>query len=412
MTDLKRHDLTDVIQKIPKTDLHCHLDGSIRPATLIELSRTEKIDLPSFTEDGLNQTLFRDSYPNLEAYLNTFEYSCAVMQKPEYLERIAYELCLDAEQEGVRYIEVRFAPQLHVNDRMNMKQVLQSVNRGLFRAKMEMNQKSGVKSGKLPPFQYGIIVCALRSIGPYSRYYKHFIDSFSFSDSRTVAGLCSLELARAAVRIRDDEGIPIVGFDLAGAEAGNPAKDHIDAFRYVHEHFMSKTVHAGEAYGAASIFQAITELNADRIGHGYYLYDESKISNAAIADKRKYIYSLSQYIANHRVTIEVCLTSNLQTNPDIQNLKNHRFTDMLEHGLSTTFCTDNRTVSKTTVTQEILLALNHFDIGPDQLKNIIIYGFKRSFYPGPYLEKRRYVRQCIDYYEQLVKGTVLDPAQK
>jgi len=108
------------------------------------------------------------------------------------------------------------------------------------------------------------------------------------------------------------------------------------------------------------------------------------------------------------VTIEVCLTSNMQTNPDIQDLKNHRFKDMLQHGLSTTFCTDNRTISKTTVTQEIELALEHFNISPEQLKNIIIYGFKRSFYPGPYLEKRRYVRQCINYYEDVVKGTTLD----
>lgn len=282
---MKRTNLRNVIQKIPKTDLHCHLDGSVRPETLIDIARREKIKLPGDTVDALN-VLFKDSYPDLEAYLKPFEYTCAVMQKPEHLERIAYELCLDAEQDGVRYIEVRFAPQLHINDCMDMKAVLKSVNQGLFRGKMEINQRPDVISGEIPPFQYGIIVCALRSFGPVSFYHKEFIDSHSFSDPRTVAGLCSLELARGAVQIRDEEGIPIVGFDLAGAEAGNPARDHIEAFRYAHEHFMAKTVHAGEAYGAPSIFQAITELNADRIGHGYYLYDERKMTNSHIKDKK------------------------------------------------------------------------------------------------------------------------------
>jgi adenosine deaminase len=223
--------------------------------------------------------------------------------------------------------------------------------------------------------------------------------------------LGSLELAKGAVKIRDELDLPIVGFDLAGAEHGNPARDHWQAFQYVHENFMKKTVHAGEAYGAPSIFQAITELHADRIGHGYYLFDTSKIEDKSITDRERYVRELAQYIADRRITIEVCLTSNMQTNPSIGEIKNHAFSKMLSYGLSVTLCTDNRTVSKTTISKEIMLALENFGISPHRLKNLIIYGFKRSFFPGPYLKKREYVRQCINYYEQIVAGSELDDTQ-
>jgi adenosine deaminase len=202
-------------------------------------------------------------------------------------------------------------------------------------------------------------------------------------------------------------GLPIVGFDLAGAEAGNPAKYHREAFDYVHQKFMAKTVHAGEAYGPPSIFQALTELHADRIGHGFYLFDTSKVAEG-INNKEKYVEELCHYIADRRVTIEVCLTSNLQTNPSLTRIEDHSLKQMIASELSTTICTDNRTVSKTTVTDEIMLALKSFDITPKQLKNIIVYGFKRSFFPAGYAKKRQYVRRCIDYYEQMVKGTPLE----
>jgi adenosine deaminase len=171
---------------------------------------------------------------------------------------------------------------------------------------------------------------------------------------------------------------------------------------------MAKTVHAGEAYGPPSIFQAITELHADRIGHGFYLFNTTKFENEPIKDRKAYVESLAQYIADRRVTIEVNLTSNLQTIPMLGTLKKHSFQNMIDHGLSTAICTDNRTVSKTSVTKEVMLALENFTLTPKQLKNIIVYGFKRSFFPGNYAEKRRYVRQCIDYYEKIVKGTVLE----
>ena len=399
----KNQELESLIQKIPKNDLHVHLDGSVRLETIIEFSRKENLKLPSFTIDGLNEMVFKERYASLEEYLTTFGYSCAVMQKPEYLEQIAYEFAQDNQKEGVRYVEVRFAPQLHINNDMDMETVLKSVNTGIERAQKEFNEKPEIKNGTEPPFYYGIIVCAMRNFGPWSGYYDGFIRSLTYSSMADICRLASLELAKGAVKVRDEFGIPIVGFDLAGAEAGYPAADHWEAFQYVHESFMPKTVHAGEAYGPESIFQAITELHADRIGHGYFLFEKSKITDKKIKDKDKYIKDLCDYIADRRITIEICLTSNLQTNPSVKDIKNHTFKKMIAHKLCTTFCTDNRTVSKTNVSKEVLIALENFEFDIKTLKDCIIYGFKRSFFPESYSEKRVYVRQCLNYFDKLIK---------
>lgn len=401
--------LEHLITRIPKTDLHLHLDGSIRLNTIAELGKRAGVQLPSYTAEGLEELVFKEKYQSLEEYLTTFGYSCAVMQEPEGLERIAYELAQDNQREGVRYIEIRFAPQLHIHGTMTMEDVLTSVNKGLARAQRDFNQRAEVRDGSEPPFYYGIIVCAMRSFNEhFSSYYADFITAHTYSDMKSIRKMASFELAQGAVKIRDEQGIPIVGFDLAGAERGFPAKDHWRAFQYAHEHFMSKTVHAGEAYGATSIFQAITELHADRIGHGYYLFDGDKIQDDAIPDKARYIEELCEYIAEHRITLEVCLTSNLQTNPALERLEDHALKHMLASEMSITLCTDNRTVSKTSVTHEILLALQHFRIPSKQLKDMLIYGFKRCFFPDTYSNKRKYVRRCIDYYERLVAEESLE----
>jgi len=391
------------IKKIPKNDLHVHLDGSVRPETLIEIAKKEKIKLPSYTLEGLNKLLLKDQYRDLEDYLTWFGYSGDVMQKPEYLERIAYEFALDNQAEGVRYVEVRFAPQLHINDIMDMETVLTSVNKGLEKAQKRFNRKKAIQTGLEPPFHYGIIVSAMRNFGPWSHYYGELIRYFPYSSQTEIGSLASLELAKGAVKIRDKLGIPIAGFDLCGLEPGNPAADHWEAFQYVHEAFLPKTVHAGEAYGPESIFQAITDLHADRIGHGYYMFDTTRIKDPRIKNKRKYVADIIRYIANRRITIEVCLTSNMQTLPDIKKVMNHNLGKMMKHKLSTSFCTDNRTVSKTSVTKEIILAINNLPVTPDILKNSIIHGLKRSFFPVDYQQKRKYVRQCIDYYEKLAE---------
>jgi adenosine deaminase len=287
---------------------------------------------------------------------------------------------------------------------MTMKVVLESVNKGLARAASEFNLRKEVLSKEEPPFKYGIIACAMRMFNQhFSPYYNNLFLVHHYSDSAEVIKMGALELAKAMIRIRDEQGLPIVGFDLAGQEAGYPASDFLAAYDYVHKNFMHKTVHAGEAYGAESIFEAITSLHADRIGHGYYLFDEQKVSDPNIKDKKAYIKKLTSYIADQRITIEVCLTSNMQTNPEIKNIQKHSLKTMLDKKISLAICTDNRLVSNTTVTKEVKLAVDNFNINPKTLKDITLYGFKRSFFPGDYAEKRDYVRQITSYYDKIAK---------
>ncbi|MFT5432477.1 MAG: adenosine deaminase, partial [Myxococcota bacterium] len=304
--------------------------------------------------------------------------------------------------EGVCYIEPRFAPQLHMGPGRTFLDVIQAVDSGFRRARDEYNSSAAVKENGRPPFYYGIIVCAMRMFTEgFSAYYRQLLGVHPHAPKNTVYGMASLELARAAVQAVRDFGLPIVGFDLAGQENGYPASDHVAAYQYCQKNFMNKTVHAGEAYGPESIFQAITDLHADRIGHGYHLFSPWLIEDGRI-DKRAYVSELTEYIANRRVTIEVCITSNLQTNPNLKMIEHHAFRDMLKGRLSATFCTDNRTISSTTVSREIGLAVDAFHMTPRELKHFVIYGFKRSFFPGSYPEKRAYTRNIIDYYEQVV----------
>lgn len=396
-------DITEkLLRALPKTDLHVHLDGSLRLTSLIEMAEERGVALPSNTPEGLSELVFKERYDSLADYLKGFAYTCAVLRDSEALERAAYELMVDNIEEGVRYVEVRFAPQLHIGDSLDMLDVCLSVNRGLKRAKDEYNRSDAVTSGDEPPVRYGMILCAMRMFTEeFSPYFRRLIQVHTESHPKQIFGMASLELARAAVRIRDEYGLPIVGFDLAGQENGYPAIDHGEAYRYAHEHFLKKTVHAGEAYGPESIFQAITALHADRIGHGYHLFSPWLIENRNVIDRGTYVRELAEYIADRRVTIEVCITSNLQTNPNIRMAGNHAMQEMLNRRLSVTLCTDNRLISNTTMTRELMLAAETFGMTAELLKNIIIYGFKRSFFPGTYIEKRDYVRKIIDYYEKI-----------
>ena len=393
---------TEFIRRIPKTDLHLHLDGSLRIPTLIELAKQHRVKLPSYTEDGLRQLVFKDKYANLPEYLKGFAYTCAVMQTAESLERIACELAEDNLAEGVRYIEVRYAPQLHINDRLNMEEVVAAVCRGLGRAQKRHNQSKAVSAGADVPFHFGVIVCALRFILPQmSPYYRRLFEVMAYASPKQVCMAASMELARAAVDLAHNKGLPVVGFDLAGAEAGYPADDHSAAYQYAHSNFIRKTVHAGEAYGPESIFQAITKCYANRIGHGTWLFAHEMIQNPNIPDPVAYTQHLAEYIASQRITIEVCLTSNAQTLPRMRNLSRHPLRQMLDHELSVSICTDNRLVSNTSVTNELRLAIDKVKMTPRELRNVVIAGFKGSFFPGSYREKRHFVRQVIDHYEAL-----------
>ena len=399
----------EILKKLPKTDLHVHLDGSLRIDSLIQLATERGVKLPSYTEAGLRELVFKDRYGSLNEYLEGFLYTGAVMQDAEALERIAFEFMEDNIKEGVRYVEVRFAPQLHLNRNMGWEDVILSINKGLRKARDQYNASQAIRSGAEPRYEYGLILCAMRFFNEhFSEYYQNFVNVHLHSPKKWVYSLATQELARALVKIKNETGVPIVGFDLAGQEHGYPAIDHKHGFQIAHSHFIKKTVHAGEAYGPESIFQAITDLHADRIGHGYYLFNTDMIKDPEITDRERYVNALTQYIADRRITIEVCLTSNLQTNPQLNDISQHQLRNMLDAKLSVTICTDNRTVSNTTVTDELKLMTDNFELTDRQLKNIIVYGFKRSFFPANYRIKREYVRQIIDYYEKVAAEAGID----
>jgi adenosine deaminase len=395
------------IHDMPKSDLHLHLDGSLRIPTLIEMAKKNNIKMPSYTEEGLRELVFKSAYSNLGEYLHGFQYTCAALRDLENIERVAYELAVDNQNENVYYIEPRFAPQLMMDadSGLNMVTVMEATYKGLERAKKEHNNSPDVKAGKRPEFHYGIISCAMRNFGPkgYSPYYSGFYKTMDYSRHMEIVKAAALQMVKGSVKIRDEKGIPIVSIDLAGQEEGYPCGKFHDVYAYAHKNFMHKTVHAGEAYGAESIFQAITECYADRIGHGYYLFDENKIVDPKITNKAKYIKDLISFVADKRTTIEVCLTSNLQTNPEIKSIKNHNIKHMLANRMSVTMCTDNRLVSNTTVSNEYGLLLNNFEVPMKHLKDIVAYGFKKSFYPGEYIEKRNWAKQVMIHFDEIVK---------
>ena len=393
----------DLIQKLPKTDLHLHLDGSLRLKTLIELAKERKVILPSNSESGLEQLVFKRAYRNLPEYLKGFEYTVACLSDSEALERAAFELAEDCQNEGVRYIEIRFAPQLHVGPGMSLRRVLRAVCKGLLAAQKRFNRKKSVQNGEEPPFFGGVIVCAMRFFNKhFSKHYAAYFHALPHTAPEKIFSLASLELAKAAVEIREKDGLPIVGMDLAGKEHGYPAADHREAYQLVHDHFMGKTVHAGEDYGPESIFQAITDCHADRIGHGTWLFSKKRIRDKRIVDRDAYVDELIRYVGDRRITFEICLSSNQQTIPDLRgDLSRHPFRKMRKARLSTTFCTDNRLVSNTSVSKEVQKAVETFRLSPRELKDQLLYGFKRSFFPGPYLEKRKFVRRVIDYMDRM-----------
>lgn len=264
----------------------------------------------------------------LEEYLTRFEYTIAVMQTAEAIERIAYELVADAHADGVRYIEVRNAPLLNTKQGLTADAVVDATVRGLERGEREF--------GVIARF----IVCALRNLPTES----------------------SLEQARLAVAHKDRG---VVAFDLAGAEAGNPASDHAAAFRYAREHDLAVTVHAGEGYGVDSIRQAVHDCGANRIGHGTRLFEDP---------------SLLQYVNDRRIALEMCPTSNVQTGA-VKSYADHPFRDYFAKGLNVTLSTDNRLMSGTTLTDEYVHAANEMGFSIGDLALVALNGFASAFLP-------------------------------
>jgi len=317
------------ILALPKVDLHCHLDGSVRPETIWELAQERKIPLNVKTEEKFID-FFKVKKPlkNLEEYLERFHIILPILQDRESLERVSYELAVDAAEENVKYIEVRYSPILHTNKGLTLSQVMDAVLEGLRRAEHDTDVIARV------------IICGIRNINPQT----------------------SLRLAELTAAYKSQG---VVGFDLAGIEDHYPAKDHSEAFYLIRRNNINCTVHAGEAYGPESIRQALHDLNTHRIGHGTRLRENGDLLN---------------YVNDHRIPLEICLTSNVHTRA-VKDFPSHPLQFYYDYGLRVTINTDNRLISNTTVTDEYVAACETFGFDEKDIKNMIVMGFKSSFLP-------------------------------
>ena len=317
----------DAVRRWPKAELHVHLDGCLRPATMLELARQSGVRLPADTPEALTTALSVKGAHSLEEYLTKYQYTLAVMQTPQALERIAYEFVLDVAAENVRYVEVRYSPLLH-RPALTMTQAIEAPLRGIKRAEAETGTK------------VGLIVCAIRTRPPAE----------------------SLELARAAV---DYRSAGLVAFDLAGPERGHPAADHKEAFALAARQGLACTCHAGEGDGAASIDQALHVCGAQRIGHGTRLGEDA---------------ALLEEVVERRVPLEMCLTSNLHTHA-VAAIAEHPFRRYLERGVQVSLNTDGRLMDGITLTDEYFLAHTALGLTREQLARSVLNACESAFLP-------------------------------
>jgi adenosine deaminase len=405
------------IKRLPKTDLHVHLDGSVPPQLVAELAEQQKIDLVKVSKDleigglesgdvsELEKKIFKDTYDSLGEYLVPFEFINVVLRCEDGLEKAAYRLAHDSYREGVRYFECRFAPQKHWKNGFAWMDIIRAVNSGLKKAADEFNQKEPVLSGKEPPFKYGMILCGMRMINEHmGDYYRYLFELHVGLDLQNLSSMASLEVAKLA-EIAIEEGLPVVGFDLAGREDGFPAESHRKAYLYCYDRGIGTTCHAGEAYGPESIKSAVKDCMARRIGHGTQLFRKSSIyklneegEQLTKAQRKEYVSDIVEWIADNRITLEVCLKSNSQTLPEYRDLTQHPIRYFLKNRIRIALSTDNRAISRVSVTDEYERAIKIFDIDEKLLKNLCIGGFKAAFFPGTYLEKRAYISKVIDFY--------------
>ncbi len=320
----------ELLTRLPKAELHVHLDGSLRPATMIELAAEQGVILPHTDAESLGRYMHVDEQTDLPGYLERFAVSLSVMQTAEGLERIAYELAEDAARENVRWLEVRFCPALNIEEGLTLEQALEAPLAGLARAREDFGIMSGV------------IVCALRS-----------------HDTAE-----SMRLARLAVDYMDRG---VVAYDLAGAERGFPAADHFEAFDHAAAHNLPITIHAGEAYGPVSISQAIHRCHARRIGHGTRLGEDP---------------DLLAYVRDFRIPLEVCPTSNVQTGAT-RAISTHPIRPYYDRGLVVTVSTDNRLMSGVTLTDEYVALHEALGFDWEELVDVTRMGFQSAFLSWP-----------------------------
>ena len=346
----------DLVARVPKVLLHEHLDGGLRPETVLELAAQAGYDeLPETEPEALAAWFFAGAdRGSLPEYLEGFRHTIALMQTAEALERVAYEFVEDMARDQVVYAEVRFAPHFHTAGGLGLDGVMTAVLRGLDRGEREFGV--GV----------GLIVCAMRN-----------------QDAEL-----SLRLAELAVGFR---GRGCVGFDLAGEEAGHPANHHLAAFQFAKRMNFNITIHAGESFGPESIWQALQYCGAHRIGHGTRLVEDLVIYDGKVIK----VGSLAQYVLDHRIPLEICLSSNVHTGA-VQRIEDHPFPLFQKLGFRLTLNTDNRLMSKTTMTDEYLVAVEQFGCTFDDLETLSINGMKSAF--------AHYDERCAVIYQRLKAG--------
>ncbi|GAB1820274.1 adenosine deaminase [Herbidospora sp. RD11066] len=324
------------IRQAPKVLLHDHLDGGLRTETIIELARETGYDRLPSTDPAELAAWFRESADSgsLERYLETFAHTVGVMQTREALIRVAAECAEDLANDGVVYAEVRYAPEQHTERGLSLDEIVQAVNEG-FRIGSEGR---GIRVGAL-----------LTAMRHQAR---------------------SMEIAELAVRYRD---VGVVGFDIAGAEAGYPPTRHIDAFEYLQRENAHFTIHAGEGFGLPSIWQAIQWCGADRLGHGVRIIDD-------IADDGAKLGRLAAYVRDKRIPLEMCPTSNIQTGA-ADSIADHPIGLLRRLQFRVTVNTDNRLMSGTSVTKEFAQLVEAFGYGWDDLQWFTVNAMKSAFIP-------------------------------
>jgi adenosine deaminase len=341
-----------LLQSLPKVLLHEHLDGVLRPQTVIELAKnTGYAELPTEDAQALAEWFYRGANQgSLAKYLEGFSHTIAVMQTEEALERVAYEQAADLSRDNVVYFETRFAPVFHTQRGLTHQQIVSAVLKGLERGRRHF----GISSG--------LIICAMRN--------RHE----------------SLEMAELAVDFRTRG---VVGFDLAGEEGGYPAKKHVDAFHYIQRENFNITIHAGEGYGKESIWQAIQYCGAHRIGHGTRIIDDIAVVDGKVAK----LGDLAQYVLDKRIPLELCLLSNVHTGAT-PSLAEHPFKILYQEKFRVTLNTDNRLMSSTTMTQEFEAAADTFGLSVNDFEKITINAMKSAFLP---------YRQRCDFIYSIIK---------
>jgi adenosine deaminase len=317
----------DALRRWPKAELHVHLDGALRPATMLELARAQRIRLPADTPEALAKAMLVRHAKNLEEYLEKYVITLSVLQTRAALERVAYEFVVDVAAEHVRYVEVRYSPLLH-RPALTLAEAIEAPLAGIRRAEAETGTK------------VGLIVCGIRTRPPAE----------------------SLELARVAAEYRS---AGVIAFDLAGAERGHPARDHRAAFEYAAAHGMACTCHAGEGDGPDSIHQALHECGASRIGHGTRIGEDPALLEEVVARK---------------IPLEMCLSSNVHTHT-VSQVAEHPFQRYLQQGAVVTLNTDGRLTDGVTLTDEYYLAHAALGLSPDDLARVVLNACESAFLP-------------------------------